>query len=442
MTQGIRSVLIALILAGFFHSSGLALTNEEIFSQFQFNFITPGARATALGGAFIGLADDATAVESNPAGLTILAAPEIFAEFKHLAYTTEQIYENLPISENLDSETGVFATDITRKEFGDSVESIPFVSAVYPYKRFVFSLYRQELVNYKSSYRTSPRPIAVPGTRFGIHQAEASVELAVTNYGIGAAVEIFKGFSLAVSPRWAEMDMNSHFTRFRSESFIDPTDFSDDDAGFKSEIDDGDSGFCINVGGIWRPHPKVSIGAVYRTGPTFTVTSTRFGQYSAGYDPDSAEFTLKVPDSYGAGVAFRATGFLTFTLDVVHIRYEDLLKDFDIVTDPYVYTKENYSVENATEVHFGVEYILALGERFLALRAGIYNDPDHTIRFTGTTGETVFDIAGREKFLGGDDQIHVTGGLGLVVNDRLQIDTAANIAGRYTQLSLSAVYRF
>jgi hypothetical protein len=38
----------------------------------DFRFNNPGARANAMGGAFIGLADDATAAYTNPAGLTIL----------------------------------------------------------------------------------------------------------------------------------------------------------------------------------------------------------------------------------------------------------------------------------------------------------------------------------------------------------------------------------
>ncbi len=442
VTKYILSVLIGVVIVCCVHSSGLALTNEVVYSQFQFNFITPGARATALGGAFIGLADDATAVELNPAGLTVLTAPEVSIELKHTRYTTEQIYANPRNLANINPETGVYETDITRKEFDVFVESVPFVSAVYPYKRIVLSLYRQELVNYKSSYRTSAEPITIPGTNYSFFPIDASVELTVTNYGIGTAVQLFEELSVAVSSRWSEMKMKSHSSRFdgnQENASPDPTDFSDDDILWGSRIDDRDIGFSVNAGVLWKPHPRVSIGAVYRNGAKFKVKA---GSSAESYNPDNAEFTLNVPDSFGAGVAFRISDFLTFTLDVVHIRYEDLLEDFDIVGEAGVYTKENYIIDNATEVHVGVEYILALSERFLALRAGIYNDPDHTIRFTGTTGETVFDIAGREKFSGGEDQIHITGGAGLVVNEHFQIDTAANFADKMKQLSVSVVYRF
>ncbi len=427
----ILSVLIIGTMLCCVQSSGLALTNEEVFSQFRFNFITPGARATAFGGAFIGLADDATAVESNPAGLTVLTAPEISVELKDITYTAEQMYENSSPE-----------TEIEREEFDDVVKSVPFVSVVYPYERFVLSLYRQESVNYKSSYRTSPNSISITGTDWVNLPIDASVELGVTNYGIGVSVQLIEGLSLAVSPRWAEMKMTSHSFRFGLNNPY-PTDFSADDIHLKSTIDDEVFEFSINTGILWKIHPKISVGAVYRSGPTFTVTETLVNR-DTGFvaSGDLAEFTLKVPDSFGAGIGFRATDFLIFMLDVVHIRYEDLLEDFDILFGEEAYTKENYTVDNATEVHVGAEYILPLGERFLALRAGVYNDPDHTIRFTGTTGNPSVDLLGKALFPGGDDQIHVTGGVGLVVNNHFQIDSAADIADKHTQFSLSAVYRF
>ncbi len=443
MKKSVLSIFMAGIIVCSAYSLGLALNNQEVFSQFQFNFITPGSRATALGGAFIGLADDATAVESNPAGLTVLTAPEISMEFKHITYTAEQIYANPNLIDNIDPETGTFVTNITKKEFDDVVKSVPFISVVYPYKRFVFSVYRQEVINYKSTYQTSSTPIAQTGTSRSFLPVDASVDMAVTNYGFGAAIQVFEGLSLAVSPRWSEMKMNSHSTRFGFHSFPYPTDFSDEDIRTHSEIDDEDFGFSVNAGILWKPHPRVSMGAVYRKGTKFVVTETYFDRTTGDIRTgDLTEFTVNIPDSFGVGTAWKATNFLTVTLDVIHIRYKDLLEDFDILYYHDTYTPDNFTVENATEVHAGVEYILALGERFLALRAGIYNDPEHIIRFTGTTGDPLRDISGKALFPGGDDQIHVTGGLGLVINEHLQIDTAANIADKLMQLSLSAVYRF
>jgi hypothetical protein len=46
-----------------------AQTDEELYQGFQFHFTVPGARAMAMGGAFIALADDNSAGFINPAGL-------------------------------------------------------------------------------------------------------------------------------------------------------------------------------------------------------------------------------------------------------------------------------------------------------------------------------------------------------------------------------------
>src|SRR6187431_987463 len=56
----------------------------------QFNFGNPGARSLGMGGAFLGLADDASAAEANPAGLTILRKAEISIEGRN--YLEQQVF--------------------------------------------------------------------------------------------------------------------------------------------------------------------------------------------------------------------------------------------------------------------------------------------------------------------------------------------------------------
>jgi hypothetical protein len=192
--------------------------------------------------------------------------------------------------------------------------------------------------------------------------------------------------------------------------------------------------------------PRISLGVVYRSGAKFEMTEQFITPIFLEDAPtweavsDLSKFTLKVPDSFGVGLGIRPTENLTLTFDVVHIEYKDLLEDFDIVISPESRTKDDYTVDNVTEIHVGAEYVLDIGERFLALRAGAYTDPDHTIRYSGD--ESGLGTVQQVLFPGGDDQIHITGGVGLVVNENFQIDTAANISDRSKQLSISAVYRF
>jgi long-subunit fatty acid transport protein len=54
----------------------------------EFSFSNPGARAMGLGGAFLALADDATAAFANPAGLVQLVRPEVSLELRTRRYST------------------------------------------------------------------------------------------------------------------------------------------------------------------------------------------------------------------------------------------------------------------------------------------------------------------------------------------------------------------
>ena len=76
-------------------SPAAAQTNERMYEDLDFRFVTPGARAVAMGKTFIGLADDATAAVSNPAGLSNLLEQEFSFEFtgtkiKHQRFIPER----------------------------------------------------------------------------------------------------------------------------------------------------------------------------------------------------------------------------------------------------------------------------------------------------------------------------------------------------------------
>src|SRR5512142_2246617 len=105
-------------------------TDIESLSGLQFNFGNPGARSLGMGGAFLGLADDASAAEANPAGLTILRKREISLEARN--YMEQQTLAT----------TGTFP-DVTREDFSHYSKraEVTFGSFVYPIKNFTFGIY-------------------------------------------------------------------------------------------------------------------------------------------------------------------------------------------------------------------------------------------------------------------------------------------------------------
>src|SRR5215213_9842185 len=103
----------------------------EALSGLQFNFGNPGARSLGMGGAFLGLADDASAAEANPAGLTILRKPEVSIEARN--YLEQQLFTT----------SGTFP-DVERTAFthhSDRV-GVTFASAVLPIRnKFTLGAY-------------------------------------------------------------------------------------------------------------------------------------------------------------------------------------------------------------------------------------------------------------------------------------------------------------
>src|SRR5215212_11961055 len=114
-------------------------TDIESLSGLQFNFGNPGARSLGMGGAFLGLADDASAAEANPAGLTILRKPEVSIELRN--YEEQQIF----------STSGTFP-DVVRTPFThySNRVNVSFASAVFPVKKFTFGAYYHEPLNNKA----------------------------------------------------------------------------------------------------------------------------------------------------------------------------------------------------------------------------------------------------------------------------------------------------
>ena len=74
MRKSPSSIIIAVLLMFLFFNTYTYALDE--FSS-TLNPVGSGARASGMGGAFIGVADDATAASWNPAGLIQLEKPEI-----------------------------------------------------------------------------------------------------------------------------------------------------------------------------------------------------------------------------------------------------------------------------------------------------------------------------------------------------------------------------
>ena len=410
----------------------------------QFNFNIPSARAVGLGGAFVAIADDATAGMANPAGLTILTKPEISVHYKlnHFSH---------------DEHVGTRDEPNLRKEFHNDVGSQSYLSLVYPYGKYSFSLYRQELINFESAFNAPgfgdvfrEQDLDPAGFEFG---NRTSSDIQINNWGAALAYEPLPGLSVGFSSIVSTLEF-----RFSEELFQQgPVQEGKKDKVFAVSSNSSDTRYSLNLGVKYEPESWLSVGAVYRSGPRFRIANT-----IEDFDVDQTGKTailqarqnlvFKVPDVYGAGLACRPLNNLTLSLDVVRIEYSDLIKELDrnlneddvaVKLDKFPYSGyvdgdgiEDLVLKDGTEVHFGAEYYLVIDQWILPVRAGVFTDPLHAV-YT-----TVNDEAFRRLFPRGKNEVHGTLGFGFVLLNKIQLDAAVNFSRSVTETLLSAVFRF
>ena len=429
-------LVIILLFGVTFPARGEAggLSNTETFGGFEFNFNNPGARALGMGGAFIGLADDATAAVTNPAGLVILQRPELSAEVKFTRFRNQ-------INDFSNNTFEAPTATVHGRAFDDSVTTPSFFSLVFPSERLVAAVYVRELVNFESQFQTEGPFIPVPGFQlFRLFPVQSRIEVTGLDIGAGVGINLSKQHPLlpdiGASIEFSYGVIHSKLQRFDFTSF-EPADFSPTNVRSTNLVDGSDIGVGFNIGALWRPLKELSVGAVYRRGPRYNMRETLENGPTLGPGTRNfTDFSLKVPDVYGVGAAIRPIDRLTISADVVRIRYSQMLQGLNLLVTVNPPRVADYKLDDATEFHVGAEYIMFLGTIPIAARAGFYTNPDHRIRYTGP------DVGQRLFFPGGRDQYHGTAGLGFVPFPGVQFDAAANVSREIREFSLSTVFRF
>ncbi len=437
---GLLLMVTLLVPGGPAGAGDRGLINSETFSGFQFNFNNPGARSLGMGGAFVAVADDATAVVANPAGLVILQRPELSAEVKFTRFNNDLNAFSNTVADG-------FSNRVQSRDFDDSVVTPSFFSFVYPTDRLVIAAFVRELINYKSSFQTDgvyladPEGVGCAGLPAGLCRllpVKSELEIRALNLGLGA------GLNLEKENAWlpnigASLEFSIGRIRARLERFgtVGPTGPPNPSDVLQTETVDGtDIGIGFNVGVLWHPMKDLGVGLVYRRGPRYDVqqTVTVTGGPSFVFDVG-----FKVPDVSAVGVSYRFFERLTLAIEATYIQYSQLVEHFQVPLANSIATK--YKVDDALELHLGGEYVFFIKDVPLAARAGFYTNPDHKIRYTGTP-RNVDEVGERLLYAGGKDRYHGTAGIGIVPSPGFQIDFAGNYSKDVREFSVSTVFRF
>lgn len=435
----------------------LAITNIEANAGPQFNFVNPGARSLAMGGAFLGLADDSTAAYSNPAGLGQLSRREWSIEVRHSIIETHSARSGRmegqpPTGIGLDTVSGIQTQDTAA-----TINNLSFLAFALPLEHGTLAAYRHELANFEAHF-TSLGPFAqtldndpVPrNTR--LQPAINDVDLRIVTFGLAGSWRVNSHWMLGASLNYYRFDFDTLTRRYTTDAdgdgVITPLenltvlDFSD--AALNSiSIQKGDDGAMgANLGVLWQPSDRWSVGAVYRQGPKFDYD---FAVPLHPYETFAGESDFVVPDSYGVGLAFTPSDRWRIGVDLMRVEYSD--HSDHVEGQGRDRTIHYLGLSDSTEVRAGAEFTNANAEHPYSIRFGAWHEPAHQMTFVGklvplseNPDPVELDNNSRKAlFIPGEDANHVTGGYGVVFK-KFQIDAAFDVSHRARIASLSMVY--
>lgn len=426
-----------LLLTGFL--TPITAASQQSIVPLQLSFSDPGARSMGFGGAFVGLADDATAAISNPAGLTQLLKPEISIEARHWSYTTPYTrngrIENLPSGNGLDDTVG-----IRRVSSDYSTSGISFLSFALPAGNWSFALYRHELADHEFAGET--QGLFSGGTDCcQVREVDQQVtsDLDFVSYGLSAAYRIGDRFNLGLGVVYTEGSVQSSATQYIVESdtleqIFGPISYVPERSivGERGSLDD--DAWTISGGLLWQLSDSWSIGGVYRQGPELDIETEAFAGYviDFGVPPGSlinrnVGHPIEFPDTYGLGFAYRAaSGRMTVSFQWDHVEYSNIAKSLEL---------DDQSIDDVDTLHLGAEYVFIDATPIIALRLGAWLEPDHQVY------ATIDDPFLQALLPKGDDEIHFSAGLGLAMQ-RFQVDLAVDFADNVDTVALSTVFNF
>ena len=397
----------------------------KIISASTPNPVGSGARAVGMGGAFIAVADDATAASWNPAGLTQLKKPEI-------SFALSYFRRRDDFSSSQHPETSGVQKSLTK--------DLNYLSFAYPFKflerNMIVSLNYQLLYEFDRHIHTEldDSTIAPSVSVMSKQKVNFRQRGKLSALSPAYAIEITPNFSLGFtfniwtdklfwSNGW-ESDTIAHVSMysggiFNKRGILEGTGkIKDSDRYY------GFSGFNMHIGFLWDINEFVTIGGVVKTPFTgemqherVVISETKspgLPLHTERYRLDE-DVDLEMPLSYGLGVALRFSDRFTVSMDIFrtewdHFRMED---GFGRRVNPITGKQSHESSTDAThQVRLGAEYLFVFTETVVPLRWGLFYDPEPSENnpeyFWGCSigtgisiGDLIFDCAYQFRY--GDD---------------------------------------
>ena len=433
----------------------VSLAQSAVQVPMQFDFINPGAKSLALGGAFAGAADDATAGFANPAGLRELNRPEISIEIRGRRFESLFLERGrLSGSTSTSTDPTVTNTDtIPNPVFGETPDNrtgLAYVAAVYasPRQRWAVAGFRHELARVDQQYLShgvfQQDPAELTSRRDSPQTGRRQFSL--TTYAAAAAYEVTPHVAIGGTLNVYTFDLESDFRRFDIDGFLGPPILTEELGRSTQDGSDVSLAPTLGIRGCLkrcddRASTSLRGGVVYRHGPTF--------DYDTQDGPNQRSQRFRVPHvlAFGGALEVPQPGRrLLFMAEVTRITNSRLVEDFIVDQALAAGVEGNVFIDDGTEFHFGFQYLDENRSWLPRYRAGIWSDPDHTVNFRARSVPDHPDTRALFERLAvalapGERELHYTGGIGLTVHPRFELNVGADVAERAVTVSTSLVMK-
>ena len=373
--NGKFSVILTGLLMVTFACLPATVWGFEIEIPSSFNPVGSGARAIGMGGAFIAVADDATAASWNPGGLTHLKYPEI-----SLVLSGFHRGEEIGFGTNPE---GAGAHSVSEKD-------INYFSASYPFELFnynmVVSLNYQHLYNFDRDWKFTLKediPLILSSQEHWDYQQKGSLTALGLAYCIRIPSQLSVGFTLNFwKDGLTDNNWEQKYQITRSGTMVGGIPFTEsldrvDTYSFK--------GINANLGVLWQINRKLTLGAVFKTPFKADVEHKTENIPTSSFMPAEPEYSvsndeIEMPMSYGIGFVYDFSTYFSVSADVYRTEWGDYLyrNKQGYETCPVSGRPLSQSDVGPThQVRMGIEYRLINKDKgyLLPIRGGIFYDP-------------------------------------------------------------------
>ncbi len=345
----------------------LLLAPGLTFAQFkpwyhQYNF-TYGAKARAMGNAFVAVADDLTASFWNPAGLAGLREPEFYLAYK----STGQDHDYELQDRRLPSDTRLYNYNLDGR-----LNQIDFFAISAPFRAWrrpctlAVGYYRYVPYGFKGTAKemiTSLIGLWPPRRTTTEFAGSEGFDVLAFSLGVKAARFLSLGVTL------------QQFFGTGSRSFHT----QEPDEEYFSSVTDNLRGRSFVVGALVTPSPWLRLGLAWRSALRNRLESTvatwqedgtgeKFAEASA-----SCQAWVSFPEQYAAGVQLQPRPWLDLSAEYSASEWQrgSIENYFDAPRLPYPQLADWASAQNQVRnLRLGAEARLELGRRILRLRGG------------------------------------------------------------------------